>query len=419
LPAAIASARAALGQDPDWAPGLRVLGRAYVAQGQRDLAIETFARLLRRFPEDVAAAETLAHLLTARGDYDEALDVWDHVIASSDNPTGPLANTAEIAIRQENWHRASRDIDRLLASSEGELPGTLLAGSLRAARGDAAGARVWFERARAMDPEASAPLLGLVRAHLAEGDVDGALRVVEAETATRPDNPLAYLVTAQLERRRERPEAAVVAYERAIDLQPDWATPYRELAALHEATGDVDAALAVLEAGSAAGAAPDELLLRKAFVQQRHGHVAGAIATYARMLEAGIETDVVVNNYGALLADFATDDTAKLERAATLAAGFATSDEPAFVDTLGWLQYRLGNGAEALALLRRAAAMRPDDPQIRYHLAVAFDAAGEADRALAELERALVAGAEYPGVDEARALHERLATEERAGVVAQ
>lgn len=417
--AAVASARTSLAQDPDWAPGLRLLGRAHLGQGQTDLAIETFARLLRQSPGDVQAAETLAQLLAQRGDYDQALDVWDHIIARSDDPTGALASAAEIAIRQENWNRAGRDIDRLLSSPEGELPGTLLAGSLRVARGDAAGAREWFARARAMNPEASAPLLGLVRAHLAEGDVDGALAIVEQETAARPDNPLAHLLTAQMERRRDHPAAAVAAYHRAIELQPDWATPYRELAALHEATGDVDAAVAVLETGSAAGAAPDDLLLRKAFVQQRSSDIDGAIATYARMLDAGVETDVVVNNYGALVADFAADDTAKLERALALAQRFNTSDEAYFVDTLGWLHHRLANPAEALALLRRAAAMRPDDPQIRYHLAAAFDAAEEPDRALAELERALVDGADYTGIDVARALRERLAAEAQAEVVTE
>jgi len=417
--AAVASARTTLAQDPDWAPGLRLLGQAHLGQGQRDLAIEAFARLLRQSPGDAEAATTLAQLLAQRGDYDQALDVWDHVIARSEDPTTSLANAAEIAIRQKNWDRASRDIDRLLSSPKGELPGTLLAGSLRVARGDPSGAREWFARARAMNPEASAPLLGLVRAHLAEGDVAGALAIVEEETAQRPDNPLAHLLKAQLEHRRDRPDAAVAAYRRAIALEPGWATPYRELAALHEATADVDAALAVLDAGIEAGAAPDDLLLRKAFVQQRNDDVDGAIATYARMIDAGIETDVVANNYGALVADFAADEPAKLKRALALAARFDTSDEAYFVDTLGWLHYRLGNTGEALALLRRAAAMRPDDPQIRYHLAAAFAAVEEPDRARAEVERALAEGADYPGIEDARALRERLAAEAQAEVVTE
>jgi tetratricopeptide (TPR) repeat protein len=416
---AVAAARAALGGDPEWAPGLRVLAEGHLGQGERDLAIQTLGRLLRAHPGDVAAAGTMARLLAERGDYDQALSVWDHVIARSEDPTAALANAAEIAIRQENWNRASRDIDRLLESSESEVTGTLLAGSLRVARGDAAGAREWFARAREMNPASGAPLMGLVRAHLAENDVEGALAVVREETAQRPDNPLAHLLTAQLERRRDETQAAAAAYRRAIELQPDWATPYRELATLHEAAGNPRAAIQVLEAGSRAGAAGDDLLLRKAFVHQRSDDVEGAIATYARMLDAGVETDVVVNNYGALVADFAPQDTARLERAVALAERFNTSNEAYFVDTLGWLQYRLGNTAEAVALLRRAAAMRPDDAQIRYHLAAAFDAAGEPDLARREVERALVDGADYPGIEAARALQDTLAAEEQAEVVTE
>lgn len=416
---AVAAARAALGRDPEWAPGLRVLAEAHLGRDERDLAIQTLGRLLRRHPGDIAAAGTMARLLAERGDYDQALSVWDHVIARSEDPTGALANAAQIAIRQENWNRASRDIDRLLDSAEGEVTGTLLAGSLRVARGDTAGAREWFARAREMNPDSSASLLGLVRAHLAENDVEGALALVRDETAQRPDNPLAHLLTAQLERRRDRTQAAAEAYRRAIELQPDWATPYRELAALYEAAGDPDAAVQALETGSRAGAAPDDLLLRKAFVQQRTDDVEGAIATYARMLDAGIDTDVVVNNYAALVADFAPRDTARLERARALAERFNTSDEAYFVDTLGWLQHRLGNSAEAVALLRRAAAMRPDDAQIRYHLAAAFDAAGEPDLARREVERALVDGADYPGIEAARALRDTLAAEEQAEAVTE
>jgi Flp pilus assembly protein TadD len=87
-----------------------------------------------------------------------------------------------------------------------------------------------------------------------------------------------------------------------------------------------------------------------------------------------------------------------------LAQRFADSDEAYYVDTLGWLQFRLGEVAEAISLLRRAVAMAPEDPQLRYHLAAALHAAEEAERALAELDRAVVAEASYPGLDEARRL---------------
>ena len=401
---AVAAARTALSEDPRWAPGLRLLADAYIARGEPDLAIRALTRLVRSAPADVASAAKLAEMLTRQGEDDRALAVWDHVIERSAQPADALVRTAEIAIRRRDWGRANRDIERLLADPQAELAGTLLTGSLRLARGDTEGGRAWFTRAREMNPDVAAPLMGLVRAHLAEDDVEGALAVVAEEVERRPDNPLAHVLTARLERRRGRPEAAVAAYERAMAARPDWATPYRETAALHERTGDVDAAVAVLEAGAAAGASPAELRLSQAFVHQRAGRMRRAIAFYAQLLDDDVETDVVINNYAALVADFARDDDAALERALNLAERFATSDEPSYVDTLGWLHFRLGDTARAIPLLRRAVAMAPDDPQLRYHLAAALDAAEEAERALAELDRAVVADASYPGLDEARRL---------------
>lgn len=414
---AVASVRAALAQAPDWTPGLRLLARAHLVEGERDLAIETLTRVVRAEPTDLESAEALARLLAERGDSDRALAVWDHVIAGRDDPSEALANTAQLAIGAGDWNRASADIERLLATPEGQLSGTLLAGSLSVARGDTVGGREWFAEARRLDPEGPAPLFGLVRSHLAEDDVDGALAVLDEELGARPDNAVAHQLVAKLERDRGDAEAAAVAYRRAIAAAPNWAGPYRELADLLARGGAPEQAVAVLDGGIAAGAAPADLRLRKAFVLQGAGAMTAAIEVYAGLLDDGDSRDIVVNNYAALVADHAFDDGAKMARALDLAARFATSEEAYFVDTLGWLYHRHGEPGRAVALLRRAAAMRPDDPQIRYHLGAALAAAGSPDEALVALEQATGADAAYPGVVDARALADRL-TAERARATA-
>jgi tetratricopeptide (TPR) repeat protein len=42
-------------------------------------------------------------------------------------------------------------------------------------------------------------------------------------------------------------------------------------------------------------------------------------------------------------------------------------DDPAIIDSLGWVQYRLGNYEESIRLLRKALS-RFDDPEIAAHL---------------------------------------------------
>ena len=67
------------------------------------------------------------------------------------------------------------------------------------------------------------------------------------------------------------------------------------------------------------------------------------------------------------------------------------SDNAAYVDSLGWLYYRQGKHAEALAELRRAAELTKEEPDstIHEHIGDALHALGQADEAQAEWETAL------------------------------
>ena len=413
---AITAARTALARDPDWVPGLRLVAEAHAARGEAELATEALARVVALAPADLAAAERLARLLTERGEYDRALEIWDQIVARAEDPSAALANTAELAIRQQNWNRATRDIDRLLEGESGQLSGALLAGSMRLARGDYEGGRAWFARAGEIEPNAPQPLFGLVQSFLAEDDVEGALGAIDGRLREAPEDAVAWNVKAQLHARDDDDTAARMAYRRAMEAQPGWITPYRELAQLEESRGNVDAAIAVLDEGIAADAGAPTLYLQRAFVEQRAERFLAAIDTYERLLDLGSNDDVVVNNFGALVADFAYEDSARMQRAVELAGRFQSSTEAYFIDTLGWLHYRKGDVAAGLALLRRSAALRPDDAQLQYHVGAALVAAGEHQQARTHLERAVVTGADYTGLDEARRLLEELDREPATAV---
>ena len=88
------------------------------------------------------------------------------------------------------------------------------------------------------------------------------------------------------------------------------------------------------------------------------------------------------NAYNALGYSFA-DRKVKLDEARTLIRKALTlaPDDPFITDSLGWVEYRLGNTAEARRLLEGAYKKRPD-PEIGAHLGEVLWAAGERDRAL-------------------------------------
>ncbi|MEM7564300.1 MAG: tetratricopeptide repeat protein [Pseudomonadota bacterium] len=74
-------------------------------------------------------------------------------------------------------------------------------------------------------------------------------------------------------------------------------------------------------------------------------------------------------------------------------------DDPAIIDSLGWVYYRLGNYAESVRLLRRALS-RFDDPEIAAHLGEALWASGERDEAIAIWQEALKKSPDDPKLQE-------------------
>jgi Tfp pilus assembly protein PilF len=76
-------------------------------------------------------------------------------------------------------------------------------------------------------------------------------------------------------------------------------------------------------------------------------------------------------------------------------------EDPHIADTLGWIYYKKNVPSRAIAYLKEAAE-KIDNPQIRYHLGMAYYKNGNHDLAKKELNDALKLSTDFPGADEAR-----------------
>lgn len=406
---AVVYGRASLQRDPSWVAGLKLTAEGYLRLNQTELALDQLTRIVELAPNDLESAEVLARLLTERGDFDAAMDVWQVIGQRSQDPAPALQNTAELAIRQSNWGRAQADINTLLQNDATALAGTVLAGSMEVARGDFDAGREWFERAADLNPGANEPMIGIVRAYIAAEDFAAAEEFLLERLAADPDNFIARNVLAQVQVRQGDRAGAIETYRGLIEARPDWITPYRGLAALLEQEGEVNEAIAVFERAAENNEGNADLALEKAMVYQRADRWLEALDIYDALLAAGVSSDLIINNFSAIVADHNADNTTRLERAVALATPFQTSQNAMLLDTLGWVLYRAGDPVQGLNYLRRAVALLPGEPQLRYHLGAVYYAVGDESQALNELALAIVdPDNPYPGFDEAQKLHAEL-----------
>jgi Flp pilus assembly protein TadD len=64
-------------------------------------------------------------------------------------------------------------------------------------------------------------------------------------------------------------------------------------------------------------------------------------------------------------------------------------NDGALIDSLGFIELKLGHTSQALALLTKAAELAADDPEVNAHLGDAFWQSGEKLQAIYQWQRAL------------------------------
>ena len=386
---AIRSARTALRDNPDWLPALTLLANTYLESKNQELAAEALTAILRREPSNIRAAGQLASILTQRGDLDGAIKVFDQVADATADPTPALLARTSLAVRQQNWLSARADLQRLQQAPGQEAATAFLAGSMFFGQGDFKLARQAFAEAAALQPDAWEPVVGLVQAAIEVDDMAGAQAYLDERRARRPDDALAHELAGELLARSGDLAGAETALREAIRLRPTWSTPYRQLAALRERAGDPKGAAAAHAAEAAQRPDDPNVLMRLALAQMEAGEFDAAIDSYAAVLAKVPSDDVALNNYAALIADHRHDRPEELRRALDGVRRFKTSDNPALLDTLGWLYYRNQDYLSAVTALDRALTLAPDRAPSRARLGMALYRSGQHERAVVELDKAL------------------------------
>ena len=190
--------------------------------------------------------------------------------------------------------------------------------------------------------------------------------------------------------------------------------PYLNLARAQTAGNDFAGAAATLQAGILKADSSDPLQIELGPLFERMGKPEEAMQMYEAALHKNPRADVAANNLAMLLITYKKDQPS-LDRAKELTQRFANSSNTSFLDTYGWMLYKRGESAAAVAALQTVVSKAPDSPASLYHLGMAQASAGLSDAARDSLSRSLNSGKNFLGMDEAKAELDSLAKLASAG----
>ncbi len=137
---------------------------------------------------------------------------------------------------------------------------------------------------------------------------------------------------------------------------------------------------------------------------------------YQQVLKLDPDNATALNNYGYMLAELGErlDEAEAMIRKALK----QRPNEPAFLDSLGWVYAQRGDYKKALPLIQKAVRGAPNDAELRYHLGIVYWRLGEKEKALQELRKAIDLDPRHMGAREAlQKLEEELQEQEGKGTV--
>ena len=354
---------------PDALPPRMALTRHLLARGNKSQALAVAREAVNAQPDNPAALDLLGTTQLALGDTTNALGSYRKLVERQPGQAVPLAKLAGVQISAKDLVGARKTLQDALRIQPDFLDAQMMLGGLdiRGARFDAA---------------------------------DALAKQIQQQ---KPASPAGFILAGDVAFARKDYPAALAAFERAHTLAPSGALLLRQLNVLTASQRS--------EEGEKRLAAwlvthPEDANTRAVLAESliKRGQYKAAAEQYLLLNKSNPGNLMILNNLAWSLHE-AGDSRARsfAEQAFKL-----KPDNPAALDTLGWILVRQGQAQRGIALLQQALAKAPDAAEIQFHLASAYAQSGNRARAIKELERLLASGAAFPQEAEARTLLQQL-----------
>ncbi len=335
-------ARLALGEAPGLTAAKQILARVYVMRAEASQAIATATEVMTSDPKNFKFE--LADILVALDQREEARQELERLRAAKAAPANEIEQRlALLAFQEGDLPEAQRRFAQLAAHGEVGEGVILYLADIAARRGDTATALAGYRQ--------------LENSQLA---VTARTR---AASLLLPDNRAAAFALLD--------DYAVAHPEQGFELT----LTKVHLLADH---GEMDAGLALLQAALERHPDHPALQYERAVLLERAGKVRESIAALDHLLGERPDDPTLLNALGYTLADH--DE--QLQRAEKLIrrALISSPDNPAVLDSLGWVRFRRGDARGATPILEHAYALGQDG-DIAAHLGEVLWRSGEESQA--------------------------------------
>jgi tetratricopeptide (TPR) repeat protein len=389
---AIASMQRAVEARPQWAQAHYLLGLAQGAKKNYPEARSELARALEIDGSLLDAKQVIAQIHYRLGEWDYCVERGREYLREKPEDTRTRLFVAQSLVRLGRVVEAEQELAAIPDEKrDGEVYYAL--GRIKLGVGKLDEARELLLEADERMPNHPEILENLIRVDASSGKFDDGKKRLQAAVEAEPDNAKLQQLVGRIAFSEKRYDDAEAAMKKAIELDPQDLSSYEALARFFARVGRLEDAARTYE--QALEVRPDDPQTHHmlGMLYELSGDRERAVARYEDAIRYRPDFGEAKNNLAYIYAESGKN----LDRALDLAqdAKQLLPESPSVADTLGWVLYKRGVPSAAITYLKEAeASTKPDDAslgEVRFHLAQAYDANGEAAEAMATLDRALAA----------------------------
>lgn len=348
---ALQSIKRALDKLPQEQSFQELYARILMQQGKQAQALEVMEKVLAQYGESRRLRISYARMLALVGKYDDAVQQFEILLKKQPDDADLLYAAALLAIEVGKLKKGEAYLHRMLSLKTRENDAHYYLGRIAEKRNHFDQAIQWYTQVqtgeRGLDAQFRvASLLGR------KGDVEAARRFL-------------------YELQKQNPELTIQIYLAEVDI-------------LNTAGRYADA-MTVVSAALEKKPKQVDLLYARSLVAEKMGDLKTAEADLRTLLSVEPDNAHALNALGYMLSNHGQryqEALGYIEQALKL-----LPDEPAVIDSIGWINFRLGNLSLAEQHLRRAYALNKD-AEIASHLAEVLWAQGKKEESRSLLEEA-------------------------------
>lgn len=372
-----------------------LLAKSYLTAESVPKAAAALDRVLDSQPTNAEAGVLRAQIFLKEGNTSEGIRILEGVRSRDAKDVG-ARDLLIMAYQSTGRNDDAVTLLREKAELNSETPKSQLElGQMLSAMGKYDEAGSIFKGALETFSDNLPAICNLANLDMKQGKPEQAMTKIDAYLADHPGSSEALTFKAKMLLVAKNSDEAIKILKNAIELKPDNKVAYLVLLGTQQG----EDALATLDQYLKAFPDDSDARLSRGVLLQQLDRTEDSRSAFQSLIDDGLELAAAHNNLAALESTSGKDLQRAVEHARE--ARNLEPSQPAIADTLGWIEWQLGNHKSALPLLTEAAAGIANSPEVLYHLGMAQYSMGQSAEATASLTKAASSDVDFPGKDQA------------------